>query len=52
MPSTCSASQMACYGSIDEVFDPAFPHEDLAEILKVASGVTGSFHVAALSWIQ
>ena len=32
---------------IDEAFDRAFPHEALPEVLKVASELTGSFHVAA-----
>jgi uncharacterized protein (DUF433 family) len=32
---------------IDESFDYAFPHEALGEVLKVASELTDSFHVAA-----
>jgi uncharacterized protein (DUF433 family) len=32
---------------IDEAFDRAFPHEALPEVLKVASELTNSFHVAA-----
>lgn len=32
---------------IDEAFDRAFPHEALSEVLKVASELTGSIHVAA-----
>ena len=32
---------------IDEAFDRAFPHEALPEVLKVASELTDSFHVAA-----
>jgi hypothetical protein len=32
---------------IDQAFDGAFPHDALAEVLKVASELTGSFHVAA-----
>ncbi|MGH9455471.1 MAG: DUF433 domain-containing protein [Terriglobia bacterium] len=32
---------------MDEAFDCAFPHEALPEVLKVASELTGSFHVAA-----
>jgi hypothetical protein len=32
---------------IDEAFAHSFPHEALGEVLKVASQVTGSFHVAA-----
>jgi hypothetical protein len=31
---------------IDEAFDHAFPHEAMPEVLKVASELTGSFHVA------
>lgn len=42
----CLANGMSME-EIDEAFDRAFPHEALAEILKVASEVTGSFHVAA-----
>jgi uncharacterized protein (DUF433 family) len=32
---------------IDEAFDRAFPHEALLDVLKVASELTDSFHVAA-----
>ena len=32
---------------IDESFNHAFPHEALPEVLKIASELTGSFHVAA-----
>jgi uncharacterized protein (DUF433 family) len=32
---------------IDEAFDHAFPHQALPEVLKVASELTNSFHVAA-----
>jgi uncharacterized protein (DUF433 family) len=32
---------------IDDSFDSAFPSEALAEVLKVASELAGSFHVAA-----
>jgi hypothetical protein len=32
---------------IDESFDHIFPHEALPEILKVASELAGSVHVAA-----
>jgi uncharacterized protein (DUF433 family) len=32
---------------IDKAFAGAFPHEALPEILKVASELTDSFHVAA-----
>ena len=32
---------------IDDAFDSAFPHEALPEVLKVASELAGSFHVAA-----
>ena len=32
---------------IDAAFDRSFPHEALPEVLKVASELTGSFHVAA-----
>jgi len=32
---------------IDEAFDRAFPREALPEVLRVASELTGSFHVAA-----
>ena len=32
---------------IDESFDRSFPHEALPEVLKVASELVGSIHVAA-----
>ena len=32
---------------IDESFDHSFPHEALPEVLKVASELAGSVHVAA-----
>ena len=32
---------------IDESFDYSFPHEALPEVLKVASELAGSVHVAA-----
>lgn len=32
---------------MDEAFDRAFPHEALPEVLRVASELTDSFHVAA-----
>ena len=32
---------------IDESFDHSFPHEALPEVLKVASELVGSVHVAA-----
>ena len=32
---------------IDSAFDRSFPREALPEVLKVASELTGSFHVAA-----
>jgi uncharacterized protein (DUF433 family) len=32
---------------IDEAFGAAFPHEALPEVLRVASELTDSFHVAA-----
>jgi uncharacterized protein (DUF433 family) len=32
---------------IDQSFDHAFPHEALPEVLKVASEIADSFHVAA-----
>ncbi|MSV34478.1 MAG: DUF433 domain-containing protein [Bryobacterales bacterium] len=32
---------------IDSAFDYSFPHEALPEVLKVASELTDSFHVAA-----
>ncbi|HXA65278.1 MAG TPA: DUF433 domain-containing protein [Bryobacteraceae bacterium] len=42
----CLASGMSP-ADIDEAFDHAFPREALAEVLKVASELTDSFHVAA-----
>ena len=42
----CLAGGMSLQ-DIDEAFDHAFPHEALPEVLKVASELTGSFHVAA-----
>jgi uncharacterized protein (DUF433 family) len=42
----CLAGGMSM-GDIDEAFDNAFPHEALPEVLKVASELTDSFHVAA-----
>jgi uncharacterized protein (DUF433 family) len=42
----CLASGMSLQ-DIDEAFDHAFPHEALPEVLKVASELAGSFHVAA-----
>ena len=42
----CLANGMSL-DDIDESFDHAFPHEDLTEVLKIASELTGSFHVAA-----
>jgi uncharacterized protein (DUF433 family) len=33
---------------IDQASDSSFPHEALPEVLKVASEVTDSFHVAAV----
>jgi uncharacterized protein (DUF433 family) len=42
----CLASGMSLE-DIDEAFDHSFPHEALPEVLKVASELTGSFHVAA-----
>jgi uncharacterized protein (DUF433 family) len=42
----CLASGMSLE-DIDEAFDHAFPREALPEVLKVASELTGSFHVAA-----
>jgi hypothetical protein len=32
---------------IDQAFDRSFPQEALPEVLKVASELTGSIHVAA-----
>ena len=42
----CLASGMSL-DEIDEAFDHAFPREALPEVLKVASELTDSFHVAA-----
>lgn len=42
----CLASGMLA-ADIDEAFDHAFPQEALGEVLKVASELTNSFHVAA-----
>ena len=42
----CLANGMSLE-DIDEAFDHAFPHEALPEVLRVASELTGSFHVAA-----
>ena len=42
----CLASGMSL-ADIDESFDHAFPHEALPEVLKVASELAESFHVAA-----
>jgi uncharacterized protein (DUF433 family) len=42
----CLANGMSL-NHIDEAFGHSFPHEALGEVLKVASQVTGSFHVAA-----
>lgn len=42
----CLASGMSLE-DMDEAFDRAFPHEALPEVLKVASEITDSFHVAA-----
>jgi uncharacterized protein (DUF433 family) len=42
----CLANGMSLQ-DIDESFDRAFPHEALPEVLKVASELTDSFHVAA-----
>jgi len=42
----CLANGMSL-NDIDEAFAHSFPHEALGEVLKVASQVTGSFHVAA-----
>lgn len=42
----CLASGMSLE-DIDQSFDRAFPHEALPEVLKVASEMTDSFHVAA-----
>jgi uncharacterized protein (DUF433 family) len=42
----CLANGMSLE-EIDAAFDHTFPHEALPEVLKVASELTGSFHVAA-----
>ena len=42
----CLASGMSLE-DIDQSFGHAFPHDALPEVLKVASELTGSFHVAA-----
>lgn len=42
----CLAAGMSL-DDIDEAFDRAFPREALPEVLKVASQLTNSFHVAA-----
>ena len=42
----CLASGMSL-DDIEQAFDGAFPREALPEVLKVASELTGSFHVAA-----
>lgn len=42
----CLASGMSL-DDVDAAFDHAFPHEALPEVLKVASELTDSFHVAA-----
>jgi len=42
----CMANGMSLE-DIDEAFDCAFPHEALPEVLRVASELTDSFHVAA-----
>ncbi|MBI3665522.1 MAG: DUF433 domain-containing protein [Acidobacteria bacterium] len=42
----CLASGMTL-DDIDESFDHIFPHEALPEVLKVASELAGSIHVAA-----
>jgi uncharacterized protein (DUF433 family) len=42
----CLANGMSLQ-EIDEAFSGAFPHEALPEVLKVASELTDSFHVAA-----
>ena len=42
----CLANGMSAH-DIDEAFDHAFPQEALPEVLKVASELTDSFHVAA-----
>ncbi len=42
----CLANGMSLE-DIDESFDHCFPHEALTEVLKVASELAGSVHVAA-----
>jgi uncharacterized protein (DUF433 family) len=42
----CLANGMSL-SDIDESFAHSFPHEALSEVLKVASQLNGSFHVAA-----
>ncbi len=42
----CLAAGMTL-AEIDEAFDRAFPHEALPEVLKVASELANSVHVAA-----
>ncbi len=42
----CLAAGMSL-DDIDQSFDRAFPHEALPEVLKVASELADSFHVAA-----
>jgi uncharacterized protein (DUF433 family) len=42
----CLASGMSLE-DIDQSFNHAFPHEALPEVLKVASELADSFHVAA-----
>jgi len=42
----CLAGAMSL-DDIDQSFDHAFPHEALPEVLKVASELADSFHVAA-----
>jgi uncharacterized protein (DUF433 family) len=42
----CLATGMSLK-DIDQSFDHAFPHEALPEVLKVASELADSFHVAA-----
>jgi uncharacterized protein (DUF433 family) len=41
----CLANGMSL-DDIDEAFAGAFPHDALPEVLRVASELTGSFHVA------
>ena len=42
----CLANGMSLE-NIDQAFDSSFPHQALPEVLKVASELTDSFHVAA-----